>query len=76
MVGCQFPGTKKDCRWLREYFKTDMTKTADSIYEEPRAMPSFWILNWRVDRFIARRVAAPFGPATTQLLSLRALRIC
>ena len=60
----------------REYFKTDMTRMADSIYEEPRAMPSFCILNWRVDRFIARRVAAPFGPATTQLHSLRALRIC
>jgi hypothetical protein len=60
----------------REYFKAEMTKMADSIYEEPRAMPSFCILNWRVDRFIARRAAAPFGPATTQLHSLRVLRIC
>ena len=59
-----------------EYFKTEMTKMADSIYEELRAMPSFCILNWRVDRFIARRAAAPFGPATTQLHSLRASRIC
>ena len=59
-----------------EYLKTEMTKMADLIYEEPRAMPSFCILNCRVDRFIARRVAAPFGPATTQLHSLRALRIC
>jgi len=60
----------------REYFKPEMTKMADSIYEEPRAMPSFCILNWRVDRFIARRAATPFRPATTQLHSLRALRIC
>jgi hypothetical protein len=45
-------------------------------YAEPRAIPSLCILNCRVDRFIARCAAAPWGPATTQLLSLRAFRIC
>jgi hypothetical protein len=45
-------------------------------YAEPRAIPSLCILNCRVDRFIARCAAAPWGPATTQLHSLRAFRIC
>src|SRR5882762_5587285 len=44
-------------------------------YAEPRAIPRFCILNWRVDRFMARCAAAPFGPDTSQLHSLRALRI-
>jgi len=45
-------------------------------YAKPRAIPSLCILNWRVDRFIPRCAAAPWGPATTQLLCFRASRIC
>jgi len=31
-----------------------------------RTIPSFLIRNWRVDRFIASRAAAPLGPLRTQ----------
>jgi hypothetical protein len=35
-----------------------------------RMMPSFFIRNCRVDRFIPRRAAAPRAPATTQFVSV------
>ena len=38
---------------------------------ERRAIPSLRILCCRVDRFSPRYAAAPFGPATTQLHSVR-----
>src|ERR1700730_5646507 len=47
-----------------------------SAYAESRTIPSLRILCWSVDRFIPRCDAAPLGPATIQLLCLRALRIC
>src|SRR6266403_4173041 len=75
MVGCQFLGTQKKVCLGREPFRRSVTKMGGN-YAEPRAIPSLCILNWRVDRFIARSAAAPLGPATTQLHSLRALRIC
>src|SRR6516225_6875680 len=31
-----------------------------------REMPSFFILDWRVVRFMAKRAAAPLGPPSTQ----------
>jgi len=43
---------------------------------ELRAIPSLRIRCWRVDRFIPRRAAAPFRPATTQLHCSSAFRIC
>ena len=43
---------------------------------ELRAIPSLRIRCWRVDRFIPRRAAAPFSPATTQLHCSSAFRIC
>src|SRR6266852_8140838 len=36
-----------------------------------REMPSFFIFDCRVVRFIARRAAAPFGPLSTQPVSRR-----
>src|SRR4029077_18634326 len=41
-----------------------------------REIPSFLIFSCKVERFIPRRVAAPFGPATTQPVSQRAPRMC
>jgi len=38
-------------------------------------MPSFFIFQYSIERFIPRRAAAPFGPATTQPVSRRALRM-
>lgn len=35
-----------------------------------RMIPSFFIRNCRVDRFMPRRIAAPRAPATTQLVSV------
>ena len=43
---------------------------------EGREIPSFPILSCNVERFIPRRAAAPFGPATTQAVSRRAPRMC
>ena len=40
-----------------------------------REMPSFFIFQHNVDRFIPRRAAAPFGPPTTQRVSRRAPRM-
>ena len=37
-----------------------------------REIPSFLIFSCKVERFIPRRAAAPFGPATTQPVSRRA----
>jgi len=37
-----------------------------------RQIPSFFIFSCKVERFIPRRVAAPFGPASTQPDSSRA----
>ena len=45
-------------------------------YTEGREIPNLFILSCRVDRFSPRCTAAPFGPATTQLHSDRALTIC
>ena len=41
-----------------------------------RAMPSLRMRNCSVERFIPRRAAAPFGPATTQLLRSSAATMC
>src|SRR5438093_4564346 len=38
-------------------------------------MPSFRIRNWRVERFMPNRAAAPLGPAMTHCDCSRALRI-
>ena len=40
-----------------------------------REMPSFFIFFCNVERFIPRRAAAPFRPATTQRVSRRAPRM-
>jgi hypothetical protein len=75
----QFSGTQKDlysARKIRVAFAREFRGNAWFDYAEPRAIPSLCILNCRVDRFIARSAAAPWGPATTQLHSLRAFRIC
>jgi hypothetical protein len=45
-------------------------------YAESREIPSLRIRSCSVERFIPRSAAAPFRPATTHLLCLRALRIC
>ena len=39
-------------------------------------MPSFFIFLYSVERFIPRRVAAPFGPPNTQPVSRRTPRMC
>ena len=39
-------------------------------------IPSLFIRNWRVERFIPRRVAAPFGPETTHRVSFKVAMIC
>src|SRR5439155_20989675 len=41
-----------------------------------REMPSFFIFFCKVERFIPRRPAAPFGPPTTQPVSPRTPRMC
>ena len=41
-----------------------------------REIPSFLIFSCKVERFIPRRAAAPFGPPTTQPVSRRAPRMC
>src|SRR5438132_10110501 len=41
-----------------------------------REMPSFFIFFCKVERFIPRRAAAPFGPPTTQPVSWRTPRMC
>jgi hypothetical protein len=41
-----------------------------------REMPSFFILDWSVVRFMPRLTAAPEGPPTTPWASRRARRIC
>ena len=41
-----------------------------------REMPSFFIFQYNIERFIPRRAAAPFGPPTTQPVSRRAPRMC
>src|SRR5262245_33421011 len=41
-----------------------------------RTMPSFAILQYKVVRFRPKRAAAPWGPATTQLVACNASRIC
>ena len=78
----QFSGTRKDlysARKMREALQEDSGSSCGNEvfdYAEPRTIPSLCILNCRVDRFIARCAAAPWGPATTQLHSFRAFRIC
>jgi len=79
----QFSGTQKDlcsARKIGEALQEDSATCCCGNewfdYAEPRAIPSLCILNCRVDRFIARCAAAPWGPATTQLHSFRAFRIC
>src|SRR5208282_3333989 len=42
---------------------------------EGQEIPSLRMRNWRLERFIPRRAAAPWGPATTQFACSRALRI-
>jgi hypothetical protein len=39
-------------------------------------MPSFFIFQCNVERFIPRRAAAPFGPPSTQAVSWRTPRMC
>src|SRR5438876_1119611 len=39
-------------------------------------MPSLFIFQRNVERFIPRRAAAPFGPPSTQPVSRTTLRIC
>src|SRR5207248_6158918 len=41
-----------------------------------REMPSFFILDWSVVRFMPRRAAAPEGPPITPLASRSARRLC
>ena len=41
-----------------------------------REMPSFFIFQYNIERFIPSRAAAPLGPPTTQRVSRRATRIC
>jgi hypothetical protein len=41
-----------------------------------REMPSFLIFHCNVERFMPRRVAAPFGPPSTQSVSRRAPLMC
>jgi hypothetical protein len=41
-----------------------------------REMPSFFILDWSVVRFMPRRAAAPVGPPIIQWASRSARRIC
>ena len=83
VVRWQFSGTQNDlcsARKIREALQEASRRRSDGNewfdYAEPRAIPSLCILNCRVDRFIARCAAAPRGPATTQLHSLSAFRIC
>jgi hypothetical protein len=40
-----------------------------------RTIPSFFILNCRVDRFIPNRAAAPLSPPTTHLTSFKVRRM-
>ena len=51
--------------------------TAGGGYAPVRAirMPNFRIRNWRVERFMPSRAAAPLGPAMTHCNCSRALRI-
>ena len=39
-------------------------------------IPSFFMRDWRVVRFIPNRVAAPLGPLIVQPVVLRASRMC
>jgi hypothetical protein len=41
-----------------------------------REMPSFFIFQYNIERFIPKRAAAPFGPPTTQPELSKALRMC
>ena len=41
-----------------------------------REMPSFFIFQYNIERFIPSRAAAPLGPPTTQSVSRRAPRMC
>ena len=41
-----------------------------------RAIPSFFMRKWSVERFIPSRIAAPLGPDTTHLVSFRIERMC
>ena len=41
-----------------------------------RAMPSFFIMRYKVDRFIPRRAAVPFGPPSTQWVWRSTARMC
>ena len=41
-----------------------------------REMPSFFIFQCNVERFIPRRAAAPSGPPRTQFVSPSARRMC
>ena len=45
-------------------------------YGAGREIPIFFIRNCRVERLMPRRKAAPFGPPSTQFVSLSTARIC
>src|SRR5271155_2986955 len=45
-------------------------------YDQGRAIPSFFMRKYSVDRFIPRSVAAPLGPERTHLVSFKVARMC
>jgi hypothetical protein len=51
-------------------------RSAICTYEPGRTIPSFFIRNCSVDRFIPSRVAAPRGPDSTHFVSFTVARMC
>src|ERR1700678_1745632 len=45
-------------------------------HDHGRAIPSFFMRKYSVDRFIPRRVAAPLGPERIHLVSFKVARMC
>ena len=69
---------KSSTRWRdeREVRRCASGRACQRTRYSGREMPSFFIFQHNVERFIPRRAAAPFGPPTTQPVSRRAPRMC
>ena len=57
-------------------WQTAVAITAGIHRSRGEAIPSFFMRNWRVDRFMPSRVDAPRGPERTHFVSFSVARIC